>query len=185
MRVVARRLQLAALRMRCGKTRTLAVMRGSFLEYSAAMIGCYSALPTSQREALHAWERQHVDGSGEYGTSDWPGWIPYIGKYEPEPPSPTIKAGMVYLIQERSGLCKIGSSRNLEQRMTQLQCANPHELRLLHHFASSQMLQDERKLHTRFLHRRVKNEWFALTEADIADIQRIQRSTVMGSKDDG
>jgi hypothetical protein len=41
----------------------------TFLEYAAAMVGCYSALPPQEREELNAWEAQHVDGSGAYGTS--------------------------------------------------------------------------------------------------------------------
>jgi hypothetical protein len=31
-------------------------------------------LPEPERAELRAWEAEHVDGSGAYGTSDWPGW---------------------------------------------------------------------------------------------------------------
>jgi len=37
------------------------------------------------RDELHAWEDIYVDGSGEYGTDDWPGWEPLIGQYRPPP----------------------------------------------------------------------------------------------------
>lgn len=45
----------------------------SFRDYAAAIYGCYSTIPDEEREALHAWEAEHVDGSGTYDWSDWPG----------------------------------------------------------------------------------------------------------------
>ncbi len=36
--------------------------------------------------ALAAWEREHVTGSGEFGTSDWPGWAA-----SPAGPSPLAR----------------------------------------------------------------------------------------------
>ncbi|MGN6150839.1 MAG: hypothetical protein ACTHOH_02375 [Lysobacteraceae bacterium] len=60
----------------------MAIMN-TFSEYAAAMIGCYAALPQHEREELHAWELQRVDGSGVYCTSDWLGWEKYIGIFQP------------------------------------------------------------------------------------------------------
>lgn len=31
-------------------------------------------LTTEERVELTAWENAHLDGSGLYGTTDWPGW---------------------------------------------------------------------------------------------------------------
>ncbi|MES2670191.1 MAG: GIY-YIG nuclease family protein [Pseudomonadota bacterium] len=145
-------------------------MSMSFLEYAAAMYGCYEAMPEDQRVALHAWEAKYVDGSGTYSTSDWPGWERYIGKFQlPEPKEPNT-FGYVYLIQSGTGHCKIGSSQSVSNRMRQLQCANPGPLILLHYFASPNAMRDERELHKEFAQKRVMNEWFSLTEADIASI---------------
>lgn len=36
----------------------------SISEYCIAIIGCYSALLPDERESLHAWEAEHLDGSG-------------------------------------------------------------------------------------------------------------------------
>lgn len=148
-------------------------MMKTFSEYAAAMIGCYSALPQHERDELHAWELQHVDGSGTYGTSDWPGWERYIGTFEPLGRMAKNTFGYVYLIQSKTGECKIGSSVSVSARLRQLQCANPGLLSLLHAFPSANALQDELALHDAFAHKRIRNEWFALTESDISRIRAI------------
>lgn len=148
-------------------------MSMSFLEYSAA-VGCYSAMPRRDREALHAWEVKHVTGSGLYGTSDWPGWQKYIGKLQTPGPKEVNLFGYVYLVQSETGDCKIGSSRSVARRIQQLQSANPGPLVLLHEFPSANAQRDEYALHKKFAHRCVRNEWFALTGADIAVIRSIK-----------
>jgi hypothetical protein len=148
-------------------------MSMSFLEYAAAMVGCYSALPPHEREDLHAWDARHVDGSGAYGTSDWPGWEKHIGRFKPPPPKTKVMFGYVYLIQSDTGHCKIGSSQSVPRRIQQLQQANPGPLTLLHQFPSANAQQDERSLHNKFAHKRLRNEWFSLTDADIASIRAI------------
>lgn len=37
------------------------------------MLAAYHAMPESEREALHEWERANL-GDGITATSDWPGW---------------------------------------------------------------------------------------------------------------
>jgi ribosomal protein L40E len=51
------------------------------LGWMAAQMGVYAAMSEDEREALHEWERLNIDGHS-VGTSDWPGWVKYIG----EPP---------------------------------------------------------------------------------------------------
>lgn len=145
----------------------------SFLEYAAAMVGCYSALSPEERKRLRAWELEHVDGSGNYGTSDWPGWERYIGEFRPMPRKTKDACGYVYLIQSTTGYYKIGSSRSVPNRLQQLQCGNPEHLMLLHQFPSANARQDELSLHARFADRRVRNEWFALSDEDIAHIRAL------------
>lgn len=143
----------------------------SFLEYAAAMHGCYRALPMEERDALHAWEATCLGGSGQFATSDWPGWQKYIGKFQPEEKRPRSRFGSVYVIQSDSGHCKIGSSNSVAARLRQLQCANPQQLKVVHHFESMDALRDERRLHREFAHKRIRSEWFYLSELDIAWIR--------------
>lgn len=147
----------------------------SFSEYAAAMLGCYAALPFEERVRLHEWEAEHLNKFENLGTSDWPGWERYIGKFEPISRKDKRAYGYVYLIQSAMGHCKIGSSRSVWNRLKQLQCANPESLELLHHFPSERMLKDELTLHAQFADKRIRNEWFALTEEDIAYICKIAR----------
>lgn len=149
----------------------------TFLEYAAAMVGCYSALPLHERESLHAWEDKYVDGSGICSTSDWPGWEKYIGKLELPERRSKGTFGYVYLIQSESGHCKIGSSLSVPKRIRQLQCANPGPLILLHQFPSASAQQDEFALHKKFYRKRIRNEWFALDDLEIASICSMTAST--------
>lgn len=148
----------------------------SFLEYCAAIVGCYSALPPEERESLHAWEAEHVDGYGDYGTADWPGWEKYIGRFKQSPAAAKDTFGYVYLIKSTAGYYKIGSSRSVQNRVRQLQCGNPEPLMLLHQFPSADAQQDEFSLHAKFAERRVRNEWFALTAADIESICALEQA---------
>lgn len=50
----------------------------SFGDYMAAQQGVLAAMPEEEREELIWWESENVDGH-DVGTSDWPGWIKYIG----------------------------------------------------------------------------------------------------------
>jgi len=151
-------------------------MNTSFLEYGAARVGCYSALPAHECAALHAWESRHVDGSGRFGTSDWPGWEKYIGQLEPSTPKERDTFGYIYLVQADTGHCKIGSSQPVARRIQQLQSANPSPHVLLHQYPSANAQLEERRLHKKFEHRRVRSEWFALTDADISGIRSIKPS---------
>jgi len=36
-------------------------------------------LTQAEKDELASWEREHVTGDGQFGTSDWPGWKKYIG----------------------------------------------------------------------------------------------------------
>ena len=140
----------------------------NFAEYAAAMLGCYAAMPQEEREALHEWEAECIDGSGHCGTSDWPGWEKYIGRFEiKEGPRPD-RCGYVYLIQATSGECKIGLTRSVSKRLAQLQTANPIALNLLHFFPASDARAVEADLHRRFASNHIRNEWYGLSKEDIA-----------------
>jgi len=151
----------------------------SFHEYTGLILGCYAAMPDHECQALHAWEEKYLGTLDGYGTSDCPGWEKYIGTFQLPERVKKDTFGYVYLIQSEAGFCKIGSSKSVITRLKQLQCANPQKLSLIHKFPSPNAAGAERELHGIFAHRRVRNEWFDLTEQDIIDV------LAMGSKDDG
>lgn len=51
---------------------------GEPLEWMAQMAVVYRMMPEADRVALHQWEADNLDGHS-VGTSDWPGWVQYIG----------------------------------------------------------------------------------------------------------
>ncbi len=73
----------------------------------------------------------------------------------------------LYVIQEdRDGFVKIGYSSNIEDRLKQLQSANPHKLSVLYEFSYDDLgivRTTEEKLHEHFKHTRFKGEWFKFT----------------------
>lgn len=76
----------------------------------------------------------------------------------------------VYLMRNvRNGLTKIGIPVDPKYREKTLQAEEP-EVELL--WSASGDALDERALHSRFSNRRVKGEWFNLTEDDIRRITR-------------
>ncbi|MPQ69469.1 hypothetical protein [Pseudomonas sp. MWU12-2323] len=38
------------------------------------IIKAATIMTEAEKKALSEWEAIHVTGSGDYGTSDWPGW---------------------------------------------------------------------------------------------------------------
>ena len=146
-----------------------------FLQYASAMVGCYAAMPEEEKSALHAWEAVHVDGSGALGTSDWPGWEKYIGKFHLAPEKEARTFGYVYLLRAATGEYKIGKSLVVPRRLAQLQTGSPVELQLIHQFPAVNAAKAERALHKRFVSRLVRSEWFLLTESDVASISAIEQ----------
>ena len=65
---------------------------------------------------------------------------------------------MVYFVQDETGPVKIGWTRNLIRRLSQLNTSNPRRLRILGVTGGQE--REERRIHSRFRHLRIKNEWF-------------------------
>jgi len=149
--------------------------------YMGSLIGCYAAMPQSEKDELHAWEKEHVDGSGRFATSDWPGWEKYIGK-RPELRKDLIDCfGYVYLMKSGDDKYKIGIAKNLTLRLAQLQTGNPEILQLIHSFPSSNAKDSETRLHNKYAEYRVRNEWFLLPETCVIEIRQIMRDSVTNS----
>ena len=82
-------------------------------------------------------------------------------------------AEYVYLIHHpESGAYKIGRSVNPSQRLVQL-APQSAGLVLVETIPTPDAVWLERALHLSFAHRRVKGEWFALSDDDVAVIRRI------------
>lgn len=51
-----------------------ATARRNLLAWLGEMHEIGAGMSTEDRSELERWEDEKVDGSGEFGTSDWPGW---------------------------------------------------------------------------------------------------------------
>jgi Meiotically up-regulated gene 113 len=145
------------------------------LNWYSAMCGAGSAMSEVEMRELSEWEADNVDGSAAFGTSDWPGWARYIGE------KPTFsdderakdRFGYVYLIKARSGEYKVGQSKNVGARIRSFATVGPFEFELVHQFPTDDCLSAERLLHQRYSEKRIKREWFSLSQLDISDISQL------------
>lgn len=82
----------------------------------------------------------------------------------------TYKVGFVYLIREPFGRVKIGKAVNYKARLNQLNTSAPYGLELITALATNDMTSLESELHSRYAGKRVRGEWFELTDIDVAQI---------------
>lgn len=73
----------------------------------------------------------------------------------------------VYLIQAANGLVKIGIAGDVHKRLNSLNTASPVELSIIFYFKPKDAAITENYLHGVFMDRRVKGEWFNLSNEDI------------------
>jgi len=79
--------------------------------------------------------------------------------------------GFVYVIYSQ-GLCKIGSTSKLKNRISHFRSANPYiEIRRV--FKSKDMYKFESLLHEAFRSKRVRGEWFKLSAKDFKKLDKI------------
>ncbi|MFA6270687.1 MAG: terminase small subunit [Candidatus Paceibacterota bacterium] len=76
----------------------------------------------------------------------------------------------VYLILAENGLVKIGKTIDVERRFQSLNSMSPVDLKLVYVFDTLFGDELEEDLHARYETKRVKGEWFALTEKDVDEI---------------
>lgn len=82
--------------------------------------------------------------------------------------------GYVYLVKADNGLWKIGHSVEPVRRISGLGVLLPYELTIDHLIICLDRIAAESAMHKRYAHCRVRGEWFALTDQDIADIKAIK-----------
>lgn len=72
------------------------------------------------------------------------------------------KRGFVYVIK-CDDFVKIGIASDVQSRLANLQCGNPHELTLLLHWPSPNALAAEQRLHYKLWRWHHRGEWFRFT----------------------
>lgn len=87
----------------------------------------------------------------------------------------TKVVGYVYLItaKEISEKFKIGCTTDIKHRIASMRTVVPVTFEVLHLIESSDMKQEESRLHKMFHEKRLVGEWFALSSEDIHYIQSI------------
>lgn len=84
--------------------------------------------------------------------------------------------GFIYLILveiERFKFYKIGRTKAPIQRSSYFEVKLPFDFEIIHIFPADNMYQAERKLHDQFADKRVRGEWFTLTDEDVTFIKSI------------
>ncbi len=87
------------------------------------------------------------------------------------------REGFVYVIyiDDSAGdrFCKIGMAKAFTPRFMAHQCASPFDICVACAFFVGNMRATERHLHDKFADKRVRGEWFKLTEKDIVEISKM------------
>ena len=90
---------------------------------------------------------------------------------QPDDPATT---GFAYLLEASNHLFKLGRSFDPSKRNAKFQTL-PVTVRLVHKIESSDAKWLERTLHHRYAAKRIRGEWFALTDDDVAEIVKLHR----------
>ena len=114
------------------------------------------ALPMTEAEARRITERILTSRAGLVSriAADPTRVFPGIRRREPR-----LLTGWVYFIQaERSAAIKIGFATDVSKRIAQLQTGTHEALVLIGLLPGT--VRDEKALHRRFCHYRIRSEWF-------------------------
>lgn len=74
------------------------------------------------------------------------------------------RSGFVYVIQNDSGLCKIGRAKDVGKRIRSLSTGSSSELKLIAAWPCDDAAQHESRLHAEWNEHRVRGEWFRIPE---------------------
>lgn len=95
----------------------------------------------------------------------------------PQPEPPQLKeldwSGWIYILKSSSGHYKIGRTKYLQNRLSQLQTGSPISLKFVHSIKTQDMKALESELHHRFASKRVRGEWFNLSPEDVEYIKTL------------
>jgi len=81
----------------------------------------------------------------------------------------------LYLVKEKFGLVKIGHTADIDKGLSELQSVIPYKLELLYYIKtkSYKVLSLEKLLHKEYENKRIRGEWFELTQQDIENIIKL------------
>jgi hypothetical protein len=82
----------------------------------------------------------------------------------------------VYILKTGKNHYKIGKTQDLQKRLSAYQTHLPVVFRIIRQYLADNMNELEEGLHIAFQHKRVKGEWFELTEGDLVICDNIARS---------
>lgn len=84
--------------------------------------------------------------------------------------------GYVYLMQRNDAkIYKLGATKNISRRKYQLQRNYRVDLHVIHSFFAGERYFDaEDVLHKRYAESRIRDDWFNLTDKEVADFKTIQ-----------
>ena len=86
------------------------------------------------------------------------------------------RSGWVYVIKQ-SGDYKIGVTKDIRKRLSTIQMSTPKLVQLVHSFHVGGIYADayewEKALHKRFSKRKIRGEWFRLTNTDVGWLRQI------------
>jgi hypothetical protein len=102
-------------------------------------------------------------------VKEWHHLDPISQRYE----SSTLDTGFVYFIRE-SGMnhIKIGKADDPEQRKKELSTGSAHKHEIVHLVKSKKPYKTENLFHCYFSEKRIKGEWFNLTENELRWVQK-------------
>jgi hypothetical protein len=104
------------------------------------------------------------DESQEYGTGT------KVRRNSDEITRKYYRAAGVYVLVAGNGLCKIGQTESLYKRVASLWTMIPDEFEVYAFFPTESHTFAEEILHQLVRNRRVKGEWFALNDNDLAKV---------------
>lgn len=81
--------------------------------------------------------------------------------------------GVYILAVQESNLYKIGITKDLKKRLSQLQTSNPYEFYLINFFITTRNKELENLLHKAFKKNKYKREWFKLEEKEISEVCKL------------
>jgi len=79
--------------------------------------------------------------------------------------------GLVYLLKCNK-YYKIGITSNINDRLSTIRMSNPYKVELIYCEYFDDYIKVEKELHTKYLKKRIRGEWFELTKDDVEAIDR-------------
>ena len=109
-------------------------------------------------------------------------WLKYLNSDESKPEN---TSGYVYVISNQQGQYKIGKAADVNSRLQSLATGSPFELVVILSYRVTNALEEEARLHAQFSAKKIRNEWFMLSDDDVETIRKISESRNPGISDFG